>query len=103
MTFRNSRTIKITAAAVVSLLICFTGVAQENLYINTFPSGDVTLLEGFFQHARDLNIRVLLEYDTDRLIAPSARRRVFLQRPPCTPTGKASTVMSAAITFRPWQ
>ena len=70
MTFRNSRTIKIIAAAVVSLLICFTGVAQENLYINTFPSGDVTLLEGFFQHARDLNIRVLLEYDTDRLIAP---------------------------------
>lgn len=25
---------------------------------------------GVFQHARDLNIRVLLEYDTDRLIAP---------------------------------
>jgi hypothetical protein len=30
----------------------------------------VKLLDGPFKHAQDLNIHVLLEYDTDRLIAP---------------------------------
>jgi len=45
-------------------------VAQEKLYENEFPLGDVTLLDGPFKHARDLNIDVLLKYDTDRLIAP---------------------------------
>ena len=44
--------------------------AQEKLYRNEFPLGDVKLLDGPFKHAQDLNIHVLLEYDTDRLIAP---------------------------------
>jgi DUF1680 family protein len=44
--------------------------AQEKLYSNEFPMSDVKLLEGPFKHAQDLNIHVLLEYDTDRLIAP---------------------------------
>lgn len=44
--------------------------AQEKLYPTTFPLGDVTLLEGPFKHARDLNITNLLKYDVDRLLAP---------------------------------
>ncbi len=43
--------------------------AQDKLYINEFPLADVKLLEGPFQHARDLNIAVLLKYDVDRLLA----------------------------------
>lgn len=43
--------------------------AQDKLYLNTFPLGDVTLLDGPFKHARDLNIEVLLQYDVDRLLA----------------------------------
>lgn len=44
--------------------------AQDKLYPDLFPASDVTLLEGPFQHARDLNIKVLLEYDVDRLLQP---------------------------------
>jgi uncharacterized protein len=43
--------------------------AQDKLYPNEFPLKDVTLLEGPFKHARDLNIQVLLKYDVDRLLA----------------------------------
>jgi DUF1680 family protein len=44
--------------------------AQDSLYSNTFPLGDVTLLDGPFKDARDLNIQVLLQYDADRFLAP---------------------------------
>ncbi len=44
--------------------------AQEKLYQNSFPLSDVSLLEGPFKHARDLNIQTLLKYDVNRLIAP---------------------------------
>ncbi len=47
-----------------------SAVAQNKLYQNEFPLGDVTLLDGPFKHARDLNIEVLLKYDVDRLLAP---------------------------------
>ena len=43
---------------------------QEKFYNNTFPLSSVTLLEGTFKHALDLNITYLLEYDVDRLLAP---------------------------------
>ncbi|TMI66392.1 MAG: hypothetical protein E6H07_11000 [Bacteroidetes bacterium] len=43
--------------------------AQNRLYSNEFSLADVKLLDGPFQHARDLNIKVLLEYDVDRLLA----------------------------------
>lgn len=43
--------------------------AQERLYSNDFPLEDVQLLDGPFKHARDLNIKVLLEYNVDRLLA----------------------------------
>lgn len=47
-----------------------SGVAQDKIYPNEFPLGDVTLLDGPLKHARDLNVEVLLKYDVDRLLAP---------------------------------
>jgi uncharacterized protein len=43
--------------------------AQDKLYPNEFSLADVKLLNGPFKHARDLNIEVLLKYNTDRLLA----------------------------------
>mgnify|MGYP003575662916 CR=1 FL=1 len=58
------------ASFIVFLCLIVPVEAQEKLYPNLFPLGDVTLLEGPFKHARDLNIQNLLKYDTDRLLAP---------------------------------
>lgn len=44
--------------------------AQDKLYPNEFPLGDVTINSGVLKHARDLNIETLLKYDCDRLMAP---------------------------------
>ena len=44
--------------------------AQDRLYKNTFPLGDVELLDGPFKHAQELNLKVLMEYDVDWLLAP---------------------------------
>jgi DUF1680 family protein len=55
---------------VCALLLSGSVLAQERLYQNTFPLGDVTLLDGPFKRARDLNVKVLLKYDVDRLLAP---------------------------------
>ena len=52
------------AAAVI------TANAQDKLYSDEFPLGDVQLLDGPLKKARDLNIRTLLQYDCDRLLAP---------------------------------
>ncbi|MBR5107451.1 MAG: glycoside hydrolase family 127 protein [Bacteroidales bacterium] len=46
------------------------GLAQDRLYADEFPLGDVKLLDGPLQRARDLNIQTLLQYDCDRLLAP---------------------------------
>jgi uncharacterized protein len=47
--------------------VCF---GQEKLYPHIFSLQDVSLLEGPFKNARDLNVRELLKYDVDRLLAP---------------------------------
>jgi hypothetical protein len=52
------------------LLFVVTVKAQDKLYANEFPIGDVTLLDGPLKKARDLNIKTLLQYDCDRLLAP---------------------------------
>ena len=49
--------------------LTYQGHAQDKLYNNEFPLGDVTLLNGPFKHARDLNIQTLVKYDVDRLLA----------------------------------
>jgi len=55
-------------------------VAQEKLYFNEFPLCDVTLLDGPFKKARDLNIKTLLEYKIDRLIAPYRKEAVLMPK-----------------------
>ena len=44
--------------------------SQEKLYPNEFKLSKVTLLDGPFKQARDLNIKTLLQYNVDRLLAP---------------------------------
>ncbi|MGQ1891656.1 beta-L-arabinofuranosidase domain-containing protein [Thermophagus sp. OGC60D27] len=62
---------RIKLALLVCFLISYNSIqAQEKLYKNVFPISDVTLLNGPFKYARDLNIEVLLKYDVDRLLAP---------------------------------
>ena len=46
------------------------GQAQDRLYVDEFPLGDVKLLDGPLLRARDLNVQTLLQYDCDRLLAP---------------------------------
>ncbi|MBR4818141.1 MAG: glycoside hydrolase family 127 protein, partial [Bacteroidales bacterium] len=61
---------KIFLAAGLLLAVNLGLCAQDRLYSNEFPIGDVQLLDGPFKHARDLNLEVLLQYDVDRLLAP---------------------------------
>ncbi len=64
----NARMLKL---ALICILIYSTNLnAQSKLYPNEFPLGDVTLLDGPFKQARDLNLQVLLKYDANRLLAP---------------------------------
>lgn len=44
--------------------------AQSALYPNEFQLTDVTLLDGPFKKAMDLNIKTLLAYDMPRLLQP---------------------------------
>lgn len=66
----------------VALLPLFV-FAQDRLYKNEFPLSDVKLLNGPFKHARDLNIKTLLKYDVDRLLAP------YLKEAGLTPKAKS--------------
>ena len=59
--------------------------AQEKLYTNEFPLENVTLLDGKFKNARDLNMSVLLEYDVDRLLAPYRKEAGLEPRKPSYP------------------
>ena len=53
----------------LALAASLSASAQTKLYPNEFPLSEVTLLESPFQHARDLNVKTLLAYDVDRLLA----------------------------------
>ena len=64
------------------LLMAGSMQAQDRLYADEFPLGDVTLLDGPLKKARDLDIQVLLKYDNDRLLAP------FLKEAGLTPKGE---------------
>jgi len=43
---------------------------QDRLYANEFPLHSIHLLDGPFKNAQDLNLKTLLEYDIDKLLAP---------------------------------
>lgn len=44
-------------------------LAQDHLEVKPFPLSAITLLDGPFKHATDLNIKSLLNYEPDRLLA----------------------------------
>lgn len=71
------------AAAFCAALFAGGASAQDRLYTNTFPLGQVKLLDGPFKRACDLNVNVLLQYDVDRLLAP------FLKEAGLTPKGES--------------
>lgn len=71
-----------TSFTLAMLLMAGSMQAQDRLYADEFPLGDVTLLDGPLKKARDLNIQVLLKYDNDRLLAP------FLKEAGLTPKGE---------------
>lgn len=66
-------------------LACSEIKAQDKLYPNEFPLKDVTLLDGPFKHARDLNIQTLLKYDVDRLLAPFRKEAGLPEKAPLFP------------------
>ena len=59
--------------------------AQDRLYDDEFPIGDVTLLDGPLKHARDLNVQTLLLYDCDRLLAPYRKEAGLEPKAPAYP------------------
>lgn len=58
------------SALCMSCFMAHTLLAQDALYSNTFPLGDVKILDGPFLKAQQLNLHVMEEYDTNRLLAP---------------------------------
>lgn len=78
--------IKIVAfALLVPFLLKNNATAQDRLYPNEFPLSDVTLLDGPFKHARDLNIEVILKYDVDRMLAPYRKEAGLPEKAKCYP------------------
>ena len=67
--------------------------AQDKLYSDEFPLGDVTLLDGPLKHARDLNIVCW---------RPIARRLGWSQGRRPIPTGTGWTDTWAATISRRW-
>ena len=63
------KTFQVSLFLLFFLVLNISIYAQDKLYKNEFPISDVKLLDGPFKHARDLNIKTLLQYDVDRLLA----------------------------------
>ena len=60
---------------IIVLALCFMSMqAQTELYPKHFDLEEVTLLDGPMKQAMDLNIKMLLQYDTDRLLTPFVRQ-----------------------------
>ena len=71
--------------ALLSIAPALGAVAQDKLYKDEFPLGDITLLDGPLKHARDLNVQVLLKYDCDRMLAPYRKEAGLQPRKPSYP------------------
>lgn len=71
--------------ALLSIAPALGVVAQDKLYKDEFPLGDITLLDGPLKHARDLNVEVLLKYDCDRMLAPYRKEAGLQPRKPSYP------------------
>jgi DUF1680 family protein len=59
----------VVAAFFISVFAMCSVMAQDQLYPNEFPLGDVTLLDGPFKKAHDLNVTYLFKYTVGRLLA----------------------------------
>lgn len=62
--------VRIWLIIIIGLCGCQKVQAQDLLYPNSFSYAEVQLSGGPFLHARELNIKTLLQYDVDRLLAP---------------------------------
>ena len=60
----------ITASAILLSASLPLSTSAATSKVKGFAPADVTLLESPFQHARDLDIKVIKQYDMDRLLAP---------------------------------
>lgn len=60
--------------SLAALVLSLTVTAQSELYPEHFDLEEVTLLDGPFKTAQDLNIQYLLSYDVDRLLTPFVRQ-----------------------------
>lgn len=66
----NKFVVKKSFLIIIYIILFNLGLyAQDKLYPNEFSLRDVTILDGPFKHARDLNIQTLLQYNVDRLLA----------------------------------
>ena len=73
-------TIRILALTFTYSLLTVTSIkAQNKLYPRLFDLQEVTLHDGIFKTAMDLNIQTLLQYDTDRLLTPYMRQAGFTE------------------------
>ena len=72
-------------SGLVCLMMPCTMMAQDKLYSDEFPLGDVTLLDGPLKYARDLNVENLLKYDCDRMPAPYRKEAGLSPRKPTYP------------------
>lgn len=68
---------KILAACCLSLAAAIPLAAQSKLYEQHFDLSEVSLGEGPFKNALDINNRLLLEYDANRLLTPFMRQAGF--------------------------
>jgi DUF1680 family protein len=82
----NNEIKKLIFSAVITILLLSPNAqAQDKLYPNEFPLGDVALLDGPFKQARDLNIQTLLKYDVNRLLAPYRKEAGLPAKAKCYP------------------
>ncbi len=65
---------KTLIAAIAALTLGTQAQAQSELYPQHFDLEEVTLLDGPFKTALDINIKHLMSYDVDRLLTPFVRQ-----------------------------
>ena len=82
---KNQIKLLLISAFFCCLLLAGRVQSQDKLYRNEFPLNDVTLLDGPFKQARDLNIQTLLKYDVDRLLAPYRKEAGLAEKAKCYP------------------
>lgn len=76
---------KLIFASMLCLALSESVMAQDKLYSDEFPLGDVTLLDGPLKKACGLNIENLLKYDCDRMLAPYRKEAGLQPKKPTYP------------------